>query len=80
MNMIKKLICLVLAVIVCCGALTLVACGDSIEEKDYVSELKLDFSSDTLKQEVTVQTYVDGDTTHFNPVRNSTIKIGRAHV
>lgn len=73
MNMIKKLICLVLAVIVCCGALTLVACGDSIEEKDYVSELKLDFSSDTLKQEVTVKTYVDGDTTHFNPVKNSTV-------
>lgn len=36
------------------------------EIHDYVSELKLDMSSDTLKQEVTVKTYVDGDTTHFN--------------
>ena len=32
---------------------------------DYVEELKLDERSSTLKQEVTVKTYVDGDTTHF---------------
>ena len=32
---------------------------------DYVSELKLDMSSPTLKQEATVKAYVDGDTTHF---------------
>lgn len=37
----------------------------SPEVVDYVSQLKLDLSSDTLKQEVTVKTYVDGDTTHF---------------
>lgn len=34
--------------------------------RDFVAELKLDMSSDTLKQEVTVKNYVDGDTTHFN--------------
>ncbi len=33
---------------------------------DYVSELKLDRNSSTAKQEVTVKTFVDGDTTHFN--------------
>lgn len=32
---------------------------------DYVSELKLDMSSNTVKTEVTVRNYVDGDTTHF---------------
>lgn len=32
---------------------------------DFAGELKLDMSSDTLKQEVTVKTFVDGDTTHF---------------
>lgn len=32
---------------------------------DYVSELKLDMDSPTLKQEATVKAYVDGDTTHF---------------
>lgn len=33
---------------------------------DYAAEVKLDMSSETLKQEVTVKTYVDGDTTHFH--------------
>lgn len=33
---------------------------------DYASEVKLDMSSDTAKQEVTVKIFVDGDTTHFN--------------
>lgn len=37
----------------------------SAEPVDYVSALKLDLSSETVKQEVTVKTYVDGDTTHF---------------
>lgn len=32
---------------------------------DYVAETKLDMNSSTLKQEVTVRTYIDGDTTHF---------------
>ena len=36
---------------------------------DYVSELKLDMTSDTKKQEVTVKMYIDGDTTHFYPVK-----------
>lgn len=34
--------------------------------KDYASELELDLNSDTLKEEVTVKNYVDGDTVHFN--------------
>ncbi len=33
---------------------------------DYAGELKLKMSSETLKQEVTVKSYVDGDTTHFH--------------
>ena len=33
---------------------------------DYVAETKLDMSSDTLKETVTVKYYIDGDTTHFN--------------
>ena len=40
---------------------------------DYVSQLTLDFTSDTKKQEVKVRTYVDGDTTHFDPITNSTL-------
>ena len=37
-----------------------------IAPKDIASELKLDMSSDTVKQEVTVANFVDGDTVHFN--------------
>lgn len=33
---------------------------------DYAGSVKLDMSSDTAKQEVTVKLFVDGDTTHFN--------------
>ena len=36
------------------------------EHVDYAADLKLDMSSDSLKQEVTVHIYIDGDTTHFN--------------
>lgn len=32
---------------------------------DYASELKLDMNSDSVKQEVSVHIYIDGDTTHF---------------
>ena len=40
--------------------------GTEIQEIDYVSQLKLDRNSGTLQQEVTVKTFVDGDTTHFD--------------
>ena len=33
---------------------------------DYASSVKLNLSSDTIKQEVTVKTFVDGDTVHFH--------------
>lgn len=43
-------------------ALCLASCGGT---RDYAGELKLDMSSSTAKQEVTVKLYIDGDTTHF---------------
>ena len=33
---------------------------------DYVAQTKLDPNSGTLQEEVTVRSYIDGDTTHFN--------------
>ena len=39
--------------------------GDETSAKDYASLLKLDMASATLKQEVTVKAFIDGDTTHF---------------
>ena len=53
----------VLLLLVCAVISCLAACGGG--GKDYVSELKLDMSTDSLKQEVTVYKNIDGDTTHF---------------
>ena len=42
---------------------------------DYAAQLKLDMESSSLKQEATVKTFVDGDTTHFY-VPNSVMSSG----
>lgn len=42
-----------------------------VNKIDYVSQLTLDMTTNTKKQEVTVRNFVDGDTTHFDPVANS---------
>lgn len=49
---------------------------DPAEFVDYTSELSLDMTSETYKQEVTVRQYIDGDTTHFDPVTNSELTPG----
>lgn len=36
-----------------------------LQSVDYVAQLTLDMNSETLKQKVTVKSYIDGDTTHF---------------
>lgn len=43
---------------------------------DYAAEVKLDMSSGTAKQEVTVKNYVDGDTTHFNVPKSERFPLG----
>ena len=40
--------------------------GDTLQVVDYAGEVKLNMASGTAKAEVTVKTFVDGDTTHFN--------------
>ncbi len=40
--------------------------GQAHVHVDYAGDLKLKMSSETLKQEVTVKAFVDGDTTHFH--------------
>lgn len=52
------LIATVISCFVSCG-------GGQGESVDYVDQLKLDMTSETLKQEVTVYKNIDGDTTHF---------------
>ena len=56
-----------LLLLVCTLVSVLASCvgGQNGEFVDYAGQVKLDMESDTLKQEVTVKAYIDGDTTHF---------------
>lgn len=62
---------LVFTVVIILALLSLASCSKPGEEQggdawvDYVSQVKLDTSSDTLKIGATVKSYIDGDTTHF---------------
>ena len=59
---------LALLLLVCVLVPVLASCvtpGGQKESVDYVSQVQLDMDSETLKQEVTVKAYIDGDTTHF---------------
>ncbi|MBQ8432821.1 MAG: thermonuclease family protein [Clostridia bacterium] len=58
------LLCILLVGITSCGPDVTPPAEDTA--KDFAAEIKLDMSSTTLKQEVTVKAYIDGDTTHFN--------------
>ena len=66
----RNVISLLLVLCVLCSCLA--ACGrqngatEPSGSVDYAASVKLDMSSDTVKQEVTVHTFIDGDTTHFN--------------
>ncbi|MBQ2733514.1 MAG: thermonuclease family protein [Clostridia bacterium] len=68
----RHLLTLLIAVIVfgfvSCGAGSTPGNTDDVDIPvvDYASELKLNPGSFTLKQEVTVKNFVDGDTVHFN--------------
>ena len=67
----KRKISFVLAALLIC-MLALTACNGGKATPtpeagfDYAASVKLDMGSETLKQKVTVKTFVDGDTTHFN--------------
>ncbi len=69
MNNIKRILSLLLAfcLIVACftGCKDKGASTDGGKTIDYVAETKLNLDSDTKKQEVTVKSFIDGDTTHF---------------
>lgn len=70
----KVLILTMVAAVLALSVLLVSGCDEKKEgHVDYVSQLKLDFSSSTKKQEVTVRLFIDGDTTHFDPVKNSSL-------
>lgn len=72
MKICNKLLSLLL--VLCLVVTCLAGCQDSGSDTDtgssktvdYVAETKLNMDSNTKKQEVTVKSYIDGDTTHFN--------------
>ena len=54
---------LIIALLLCLGCIAL---AEGMPVADYAAVMQPDFASDTLKQEVTVIAFVDGDTTHFS--------------
>lgn len=61
----KRIISLLL--VACTLVMCLVACGPTEpEDVDYAASIEFDpTSTDTVKQEVTIKSHIDGDTTHF---------------
>ena len=62
MNATKRILSF-LTVLLLLAAGDMPACG--AEGEDIAGSVKLNAASDTVKQEVTVKTFIDGDTTHF---------------
>lgn len=58
----RLLLCLLVCLAIGCSG----AVGESASDHvDYAGQLKLDMQSETVKTEVSVKTFIDGDTTHF---------------
>lgn len=75
----KKVLSMLFVVVMLCLSLgCLIACQEELVPEDIAAQLQLEMNSTTAKQKVTVKTYVDGDTTHFNVptsvVANGTLK------
>lgn len=69
MKKLTKLLALLL--LICTLISALAACdpngenGGKTDTVDFAGDVELDMSSSSIKQEVTVKAYIDGDTTHF---------------
>jgi len=61
----SKFLTAVLAVLILVSAAGCRKQNDPADPVDYASSVRLDMASATVKQEVTVKNYVDGDTVHF---------------
>ncbi len=81
-NKTSKILSIVLVLSLVAACLTFLAVCNKTESEqavDYVSQLSFDLNSNTKKQKVTVKTYIDGDTTHFNvPESISSSKVLKA--
>lgn len=63
MNKMQKILIFFLSFLLLAGVLP--AGAEEGEVVDYAASIPLNFASETLKQQVSVKTYVDGDTVHF---------------
>lgn len=67
---------LAMILLIATALVSFASCKDEeAQHIDYAASVKLDMASSSLKQEVTVKAYIDGDTTHFY-VDNSVIPSG----
>lgn len=66
----KKLISILFALLLCLAAIFALASCKTNVPFDYAATLKLNQTSSRARMEVTVKTYIDGDTTHFNVPAN----------
>lgn len=65
----KKILKLLSFILIFSLSLVLFGCEEQPPQEehiDYAAVVKLDMNSETLKDTVTVKTFIDGDTTHFN--------------
>ena len=61
----RKSICILLSLLLLLLSVPALAEAPA-EPVDYAGQLRLNMASETVKAEVTVKTFIDGDTTHFN--------------
>ena len=54
-----------MCLLLCLLAMPALASGEAGDTVDYAASITLSMASETVKTEVTVKTFVDGDTTHF---------------
>jgi len=66
MNIIQQIASLILCLLLVSPALA----ETPAESVDFAGQLRLNMASETVKAEVTVKTFVDGDTTHFHVPAN----------
>ncbi len=64
---ISRLLCvLTVLCMMCCCSSAFAQEDAAAPSVDYAAQIALNMFSETVKQEVTVKTFIDGDTTHFN--------------
>jgi len=62
----KRMISLLTLLCLMASLFSCPALAETSESVDYAAQLRLSMNSETVKQEVTVRTFIDGDTVHFN--------------